>query len=313
MSTDNSLSAIDVAELLHISKNTVYEMVRRGDLRSYRVGRKMRFTKEDVDNYIARSRSEKHMLMPAVKKVDVRSELLNRDTDRTFIISGQDVILDILSNYMRDRGVPVLRAYAGSFESLLTLYQDKVQAASAHLWDADSDSYNVPYARRLMPGTNAVLINLSYRMQGFYVRRGNPKNISSWEDLAREDVFILNRRLSSASRILLDEKLRQLGIDKRTVNGYSKEIGSHITLANAIGRGEADVAVGTERVCGKLDNVEFIPLQEERFDLVIKKEQLRSDDVQTLLAVLRLPDFKEELKSIRDNDYRDLGKIIAEI
>lgn len=313
MGADNALSAVDVAKLLSVSKNTVYEMVRRGELKSYRVGRKMRFTKEDVDSYIARTHHAKKLKVPTVKSVEVHSELLNRDTDSSFIISGQDVILDILSSQMREQGVPVLRAFVGSFESLLTLYQDKVQVATAHLWDADSDSYNTPYARRLMPGTHAVLVNLSYRMQGFYVRKGNPKKITDWTDLCREDVYMLNRKKSSASRILLDEKLMQLGIDPADINGYTKEISSHVTLANAIARGEADVALGTERVCGELDRIEFVPVQEERYDLVIKKESLDTPEVQLMLKILSSPEFRRELEELSGNDYRDSGKIIAEI
>ena len=313
MAIDNALSALDVAKLLGVSKNTVYEMVRRGELKSYRVGRKMRFTKEDVDSYIARSHGAKRIKIPPVKSVEVHSGLLNREQDSVFIISGQDVILDILSNYLRERGVPALRAYVGSFESLLMLYQDKVQAATCHLWDGDTDSYNTPYVRRLMPGTNAVLVNLSYRMQGFYVRKGNPKGICSWEDLCREDVYMLNRKKSSASRILLDEKLMQLGMDKGRINGYGKEIGSHITLANAIGRGEADVTVGTQRVCAQVENVEFVPMQEERCDLVIKNDKLNTPEIIALLEILRLPAFKAELEGISGNDYRDIGKVVAEI
>ncbi|MDO4297582.1 MAG: helix-turn-helix transcriptional regulator [Lachnospiraceae bacterium] len=313
MEQKRALSAVDVAGILHVSKNTVYELIRRGEINSYKVGRKIRFTQEDVDDYIARSRHEKQL--PPVSSVSVQSSLLNGvpPQGREFILSGQDVILDILSNYLRQYGYQALRAYVGSFESLLSLYQDNVQAATSHLWDGDSEDYNIPYVRRLMPGTHAVIINLSYRMQGFYVQSGNPKQIYDWKDLTKENVKFLNRRKGSGSRILLDEKLMKLKINPGDIRGYADEIGSHLTLANAVARGEADVGLGTERVTRQVDHLEFVPLQEERYDLILKKEMMEYSEVRTMIRILNSREFRAELAGISGNDYRDLGKIMAEV
>ncbi|MDO4556859.1 MAG: helix-turn-helix domain-containing protein, partial [Lachnospiraceae bacterium] len=122
MEQKRSLSAIDVAAILHISKNTVYELIKRGELKSYKVGRKIRFTQEDIDDYISRSRYEKQF-RPIIP-VSVRSSLLNGTIPegREFILSGHDMILDILSNYLRQYGYRAMRTYVNSFESLLSLY-----------------------------------------------------------------------------------------------------------------------------------------------------------------------------------------------
>ena len=313
MDQKRALSAVDVAGILHISKNTVYEMIRRGEINSYKVGRKIRFTQEDVDDYIARSRHENQF--PPVTSVTAQSSLLNGvvPQGREFILSGQDVILDILSNYLRQYGYQALRAYVGSFESMLSFYQGNVQAATTHLWDGDSDDYNIPYARRLIPGTHVTLVNLTYRMQGFYVQKGNPKQLCGWKDLTKESVKFLNRRKGSGSRILLDEKLMKLKIDSADIQGYETEIGSHLTLANAVAKGEADVGLGTERVTRQVDNLEFVPLQEERYDLILKKDMMNTPEVKTLIGILKSPEFRAELAGISGNDYRDLGKIIAEV
>lgn len=313
MEQKRALSAIEVAQILHVSKNTVYEMIRRGEINSYKVGRKIRFTQEDVDDYIARFRHEKPTA--PVQAISAQSSLLNGTPQmgKEFILSGQDVLLDILSNYLRQYGIQALRAYVGSFESLLSLYQGNVQAATAHLWDGDTGDYNTPYARRLMPGTHAVLINLSYRMQGFYVKKGNPKKIRDWRDLERPDVQFVNRRKGSGSRILLDEKLMQLSIDPTKIRGYDDEIGSHLTLASAVAKGEADVGLGTERVTRQVDGLEFIPLQEERYDMVIRKDFMNSQEIRTMLPILASREFRREIEGISGNDYRDLGKVMAEV
>ena len=311
MAQNKSLSTQEVADILHVSKSTIYDLIRRGEINSYKIGRKVRFTQDDVDAYIARSRHE-HSTQP-VKTVDTGSTLLTPANlgAPELIISGQDVVLDILANYLQQEGLSAGRTYLSSFEGLLALYQDKVDVAACHLYDGSG--YNAGFVRSLIPGIPAVLVNVSYRSVGFYVRRGNPKGIHGWEDLARRDVSILNRRPGSSSRILLDVQLKRLGLAASNIRGYDKIMRSHLTMAAAIAEGEADLAIGTERISRQMDGIDFIPLLEERYDLALKKERLDSSPVQKLLLVMNQPAFRRELSRFSGNDYRDSGKIIQEV
>ena len=311
MTKNKSLSTQEVADILHVSKSTIYDLIRKGEIHSYKIGRKVRFTQDDVDAYIARSRHE-HSTRP-VKNIDTHSTLLTpeKNEEPELIISGQDVVLDILANYLQQEGVNAARTYLNSFEGLLSLYQDNIHVAACHLYDGEC--YNASYVRSLMPGVPAVLVNVSYRTQGFYVRKGNPKNIQGWEDLKRQDITILNRRVGSSARILLDTQLKRLGISTKTVRGYDKIMKSHLTMAAAIAAGEADIAIGTERISRQIDNLDFIPLMEERFDFVIKKEMMETEAVQKLLKVLNSPVFRKEVSRFSGNDYRDLGTVICEV
>lgn len=311
MAGNKALSTQEVAELLHVSKSTIYDLIRKGEINSYKIGRKVRFTQEDVDAYIARSRHEHSTRQ--VQRLEIASSLLTPELDRSpaLILAGQDVVLDILCNYLQQEGVSSARAYLSSFEGLLSLYQDRVQAAACHLFDGQG--YNVSFVRSLMPGVPAVLVNLSYRPQGFYVRRGNPKDIHGWEDLRRRGITILNRRPGSSARILLDMQLKRLGLSGSRIKGYDRIYSSHLTAAAAIAAGEADLAVGTERVSRQLEELEFIPLQQERYDLVLKKEFLHTDAARSLLELLHDVSLRTELTRFSGNDYRDLGKIMAEV
>ena len=311
MSQNKSLSTQEVADILHVSKSTIYDLIRKGEIHSYKIGRKVRFTQDDVDAYIARSRHE-HSTRP-VKHIDTHSTLLTPEKgDRPeLIISGQDVVLDILANYLQQEGVSTARTYLNSFEGLLSLYQDNIHVAACHLFDGFD--YNTSFVRSLMPGVPAVLVNVSYRTQGFYVQKGNPKNIKAWSDLGREDITVLNRRVGSSARILMDIQLKRLGIPTSTVKGYDRIMKSHLTMAAAIAAGEADLAIGTERISRQIENLDFIPLLEERFDFVIKKEQLGTEAIQKLITVLNMPAFRKEIAHFSGNDFRDLGKIITEV
>ena len=311
MAQNKSLSTQEVADILHVSKSTIYDLIRRGEIHSYKIGRKVRFTQDDVDAYIARSRHE-HSTRP-VKNIDTRSTLLTpeKKEEPDLIISGQDVVLDILANYLQQEGVYTARTYLNSFEGLLSLYQDNIQVAACHLFDGFD--YNISFVRSLMPGIPAVLVNVSYRTQGFYVQKGNPKHIKGWSDLGRDDITVLNRRVGSSARILMDTQLKRLGIPASKVKGYEKIMKSHLTMAAAIAAGEADLAIGTERISRQIENLDFIPLLEERFDFVIKKEMLETAAAKKLMKVLSDPAFRKEISHFSGNDYRDLGKIICEV
>ena len=311
MAQNKSLSTQEVAAILHVSKSTIYDLIKKGEIHSYKIGRKVRFTQDDVDAYIARSRHE-HSTRP-VKNIDTHSTLLTPDQadEPDLIISGQDVVLDILANYLQQAGVNTARTYLNSFEGLLSLYQGNIQVAACHLFDGFD--YNASYVRSLMPGVPAVLVNVSYRTQGFYVQKGNPKNIKGWSDLGRDDISVLNRRVGSSARILLDTQLKRLGIPASNVKGYDKIMKSHLTMAAAIAAGEADLAIGTERISRQIDNLDFIPLLEERFDFVIKKEMMDAEPVRKLMQVLHDPVFRKEISHFSGNDYRDLGKVISEV
>jgi len=313
MPQNKSLSTSEVADILHVSKSTIYDLIRKGEINSYKIGRKVRFTQDDVDTYIARARHEQST--QPVRRISVENSLLHKEQSNShaIIISGQDVVLDILANHLHHHGILVMRTYVASFESILSLYQGHVQIATSHLWDSDTNDYNKAYVRRLMPGIPAMLVNISYRMQGFYVKKGNPKNIRGWEDLRRSDITIINRRKGSGARILLDEHLHQMGIPAGSIRGYDMELDSHLTIAVAVAEGSADFSLGTERVTRHMDGLDFIPLQEERYDFVIKKAMINDPQIEVVLQVLRSPGFLRDVSQFSGNDFRDLGKIMAEV
>jgi putative molybdopterin biosynthesis protein len=108
---------------------------------------------------------------------------------------------------------------------------------------------------------------------------------------------VLNRAVGSSARILMDVQLKRLGIPSSTLRGYDKIMKSHLTMAAAVAAGEADLAIGTQRISRQMEGIDFIPLQEERFDLVIRKEMLNSEAIQTLLRILNNPQFQREISN----------------
>jgi putative molybdopterin biosynthesis protein len=305
MSENSPYTPEEIAKILKISKFTVYEMIKRGDLAAYHIGRKVRVDARDLDLYIQKSKGTGPASMPSAAPAPLPSG---------FIICGQDTVLDILTRYLEKElpQVSVLRNYVGSMDGLLALYHNTANVATSHLWDGDTDTYNLPYIRSLLPGHRAVLINLVYRNIGFYVAKNNPLNITGWQDLTKPGLRLINRERGSGARVLLDEQLRKLDIDFSSLQGYGSEETSHLTVASTVARGDADVGVGIEKAALQVANVEFIPLRKERYDIVIRKEDIDKPHFQTLLAILRSTALRDQIAGLGGYDTIHTGQIMGQ-
>ncbi|MTV49204.1 helix-turn-helix domain-containing protein [Heliobacillus mobilis] len=331
MTENASLTPEEVAEILKIRKNTVYEMIKRGDLPAYRVGRKLRVDLKDVNDYKNRGKQGsaaevENPLRPlptatypmAQPEQEIRGAHCYGDSNnnaQNFIICGQDVVLDLLSRYLElySPGVQSLRYHAGSMDGLLALYRGRVHLATAHLWDGDTGIYNVPYVRRLVPGVRTIVIRFVSRMAGFYVPSGNPKGIQGWNDLARAGITMVNRERGCGARVLLDEQLRRLNIDSRMIQGYEQEELSHMAVAGAVSAGRADVGLGIEKVTTLFQNLDFIPLQREHYDLIIRKNDANDVRFRALMDVLRSKDFRDRLSTMGGYSIEQMGEIVEEL
>lgn len=315
MAENISYTPVEVANILKISKSTVYELIKRGELAAYHVGRKVRVEEIDLEKY--KQKAKGMTPLAPLSSPSSTETLINRHipSEEGLIICGQDIVLDILARHLERKSphIRFLRQYIGSIDGLMALYRGIVNVVTAHLWDSDTNEYNVPYVRRLLPGHRAVIINFVFRTEGFYVAKENPKSIRTWTDLTRPEIRFVNRERGSGARVLLDEKLRIQGIDHRCINGYIDEEISHIAVASKVARGEADVGLGIEKAAQQVNNIDFVPLQKERYDLVIRKEDIEKPHFQALMSVLNSTAFRNEVLGIGSYDVTNMGQIIAEV
>ncbi|HWP98751.1 MAG TPA: helix-turn-helix transcriptional regulator [Syntrophomonadaceae bacterium] len=302
---NNSMTPEEVAELLNIKKNTVYELIKRGELTAYRVGRRYRIDPKDIDIYKKKGSRGDHVV-----------DKLNIDKDAVFpdylVIAGQDILLDVLARYLENKpyGNVALRYQADSMASLNALYHEKVDVATAHLWDGDKDEYNLSYVRCLVPGMAKVIVHLVKRTQGFYVASGNPLNIKGWLDLKRKDVTMVNRERGSGARILFDEKLRKMGIDHREIQGYDQQKLSDFEIAVAVARGQADLGLGIQKNAFQVRGLDFVPLQVERYDMVILKKHIEKPKIQAVFQVIHSELFREDIAAMGDYDIGEMGNVV---
>lgn len=248
---------------------------------------------------------------PAGARVEV--ELL-RDlaaVDKTLLCLGShDLALDLVDSHLRRLfpGEGLAVGNVGSLGGLLALQRGEAHCAGIHLLDPETGTYNLPYVRRYLPGRRAVLVRLVRRQQGLMVAKGNPLGLTGLADLVRPGVRFVNRQAGAGTRVFLDYLLAREGIDPRRIAGYEREVYTHLAVAVAVASGTADVGLGVA-AAAKAFGLDFIPLGEEEFDLVVPGEIWPEEKIQHLLAVLHDPDFRAEVGSLDGYSLAGCGEV----
>lgn len=197
--------------------------------------------------------------------------------------------------------------FTGSLGGLMALADGRADLAGCHLWDPETDSYNLPYIRKFFPGKHMQAVRLAERRIGLILPAGNPKNIQTLADLTRPGVRFVNRQLGSGTRVWLDAVLGQQGIDTAKILGYEDEKTTHSEVARAVAEGQADAGLGLESaaLAFKLD---FRFLVTESYDLVTFAERAQREPLQRLLAWLQTPAAREALGSLKGYDFHKCGQ-----
>lgn len=247
------------------------------------------------------------------------------DIDRTILhIGSHDLTLDLLAQHLAEFGGEaepacsdgfaqrrLVSAHAGSIGGLIALRRGEAHIAGSHLLDPVTGEYNVSYLKRYLPDTPVVLTTLLRREQGLMVPQGNPKGVESLADLTRGDVRFVNRQRGAGTRVLLDHRLERLGIRPEAVNGYGREEYTHLAVAAAVQSGAADCGLGVRAAASALD-LDFIPVDWERYDLVIPQQFYDCDLLRPLLALLRdSEEFRRAVAELQGYDPTPMGEIVT--
>ncbi|SDX33877.1 helix-turn-helix transcriptional regulator [Paenibacillus sp. CF384] len=322
MSSDTSYTTEEIAKLLKISKLTVYDLIKKGELPSYRVGKQIRVDASALDVYKHRAQGTGASGQGAAQQAIMSPSSTIPYTpppsiasERSLVITGHDISLDMLSKHMEKQlpGYRPLRAFVGSMDSLISMYKGESDIVSTHLLDGDTGTYNLPYIRKLLVGKPVIVVHLLARSAGFYVKEGNPKQVQTWADLSQPGLRIVNREQGSGARVLLDEQLRLHQISAQQLKGYRDEEHSHLAIAGKIASGEADVGVGIEQAASIVGGVEFVPLIQERYDLVMLKRPDNLRWIEAVVQILQSDAYQSELRSIRGYDLRESGRILLDM
>jgi len=210
---------------------------------------------------------------------------------------------------MRHRwsGSLVGSSHVGSMGGIMALRRSEAHLGGIHLLDEASGAYNIPYVQKYFPQGGVVLVECVQRTQGLMVAKGNPKNIQGFADLA--ELEFVNRQKGSGTRILFDHLAGQVGMNLDSLRGYNREEFTHTAVAAAIAAGTADAGLGI-LAAAKIYDLDFIPVADEQYDLLIAEEALELETVQQFLEILQSQAFADRLEKLGGYTLRNPGRII---
>jgi excisionase family DNA binding protein len=277
------LSTKEVAEFLNVNEKMVYSLISEKGLPATKITGKWLFPRHLVEQWIEAN---------TINYPDNGYRL--PPYDGLLIITGSnDPLLDRAISIFNHQASKQLAVFGnlGSMGGLRALRQGLCHIASSHLLQEDEAEYNFDFAFKELDEMPAV-VNFCRREQGILVPKGNPKKIASMADLAQPGMKIVNRSLSTGTRLLLDKELKKAGINGEKIEGYATEVSRHLDVGLAILSGQADAGPAIRAVAKMLD-IDFIPLRWERFDLMIAKERFFDEGIQRFLGIFHETAFQQ--------------------
>ncbi len=285
------LTTKELADFLRLNEKKIYQLVRDSGIPHVRIAGKWLFPKQHVLRWI--------------------DENVQREKD-ILIVGSDDVLMTRLIALYSQENFPESQAFyspVGSLRGIQALSRMKGQACCTHILDVETGEYNLPVLDRMLSPGKYVVVHLWCRKQGLIVGKGNPLGIKTLEDIVEKGARFINRNTGSGTRVLLDYLMGERGLDGREIVGYANEEDTHIGVAQRVFFGEADVGVGIEYVTQFL-GLDFIPLREEKFDLVIPGELWPTVTIKKFVFYLDPIRMGRFSKNLPGYDLKDTGKVI---
>ena len=225
------------------------------------------------------------------------------------VIGSHDMTLDLLAQYLHRYNRHLVSSNVGSVGGLIALSRGEAHLAGSHLLDPSTGEYNVPYLPQYLADEPVKLVVWAEREQGLMVPHGNPKQINSLPDLLRDDVTFINRQKGSGTRMLLDYHLKKEGLSAELIRGYQQEEFTHLNVAVAVASQRADCGLGIAAAADALQ-LDFIPLFNERYDLVIPCRHLRDGLLDPIFKLMNDEPFRREIGKLKGYSFERMGEII---
>jgi excisionase family DNA binding protein len=280
----------EVAEYLRIKERRVYELVRRRAIPCTRVTGKWLFPRTLVDVWLAESAAGRGWARVQAPPV---------------IAGSHDPLLDWAA---RESGCGLALLPGGSLDGLKRFVEGEAQVAGLHVYDAETESFNVAAVTGTLPLAGLVLIEWAWRHQGLVVPAGNPRGIAALKDLARGGVTVARRQEAAGSRLLLAQLLEREGLGLGDLTFTAETARSETDLGLAILEGRAEAGFAVEAVARTL-RLDFVPLMHERYDLLLRRRDYFEAPVQALFDFARGAAFQARAEQMRGYDVSGLGRV----
>lgn len=243
---------------------------------------------------------------------DVADELNRRlagEVSNLRIHASHGYAVATLVRALGERRVPVDIKYRESAEAVRALARSECELAGFHLPIGKFRATCAEIYRPYLDPKKHQLIRLTRRMQGLFLPKGNPKQITGLRDLARNDVRFVNRQPGSGTRMLLDLSLRGVGVDPDEINGYASTELTHSAIAAFVASGMADLGFGVKPAAQHF-GLDFIPVIDEDYFFACERARLTEARLVSVLGVLRSPAFSDSVAHLGGYDPQRCGTLV---
>lgn len=222
------------------------------------------------------------------------------------LLAGCDPSASLLAHSLERQGFELIIAYENSSRALDLLHEGLVHVAGTHLAEKAGDKADLLPITKMFPRNSVAILSYAMWKEGLVVAAGNPKKITGIEDLGRKDVRITNREPGAGCRRLLDDLLKAHGIASSKVKGYDRGTLGQLPAARLVQSGEVDCCISTQASALTL-GLNFIPLVEKPYHLVLRRAHLSLPPFEALLGTLGRSAFRREVESCVGYDMRKAG------
>ncbi len=281
------LTTRELADLIRVKERKVYDLAATGDVPHSRATGKLLFPRDAVLAWIERA-----------------GDAYDDDVERPHVVLGShDPLLEWA---VRESGCGLASLFDGSLDGVERFARREGIAAGLHVPDAEGDNWNVEQAARHFSFKPVVLIEWARRRRGLILQAGNPHRIRGLADLA--GCRLVRRQETAGSHVLLMRKLEEAGLDLSRISLTDTMMRDEREAAHAVFSGEADVAFGLESAA-RQSRLEFVPVVEERFDILVGRRDYFEEAFQKLLAFTRSDTFADRANQLGGYDVSGLGTV----
>ena len=294
------LSTKEVAKFLGINEKMVYSLISDKNLPASKVTGKWIFPRHLVEQWVESNTinyPQSHQVLPPY--------------DGLLVVAGSnDILLEKALSLFNSRHSGHLAVFGnlGSVGGLGALRRNLCHMATSHLLQEDENEYNFDFLNRQFERL-PVVVNFCKRDQGILLPPNNPQQITSVKDLGKPGIRIVNRSLATGTRLLFDRELKRAGVAGERISGYDREVNRHMDVGLEILAGRVDAGPGIRPVASLL-GLGFLPLRQERYDLLVTRERFFDQGVQYFLSMLHEKEFIRAAEEMDGYDLSKSGKMI---
>lgn len=275
------LTVPELADLLRIKERKVYDLAASGSVPCTRATGKLLFPEAEVRAWIESNQTGRKVDRPAV------------------FLGSHDPFLEWA---LRQSECGLATYFDGSSDGLKRFAADEGIATGLHIPGANG--WNTEAVQAECGQKNAVLISWAARSRGLVLGKGVTRDVRGIADL--EGLRVAGRQASSGTAVLFARLLREAG-SPRVHQGTIFHSEQDAVLA--VADGEADVAFGLQAVARQF-RLDFVPVVEERFDLLIDRKAYFEGPMQTFLKFCRSDAFRERAANQSGYVFDRMGDVV---